>query len=88
MNTRIQNININYLILDHLNRKRVYHRTIGRICYAMTINKNQGENLNKIDLYLLNLVFVHGQLYTIKSDSNRKTSNFYSWNKTLRQYMI
>ncbi|GJR59128.1 ATP-dependent DNA helicase PIF1-like protein [Tanacetum coccineum] len=32
-------------------------------CYAMTINKSQGQSLNYVGLYLHNPVFSHGQLY-------------------------
>ena len=34
-----------------------------KICYAMTINKSQGQSLNKVGLYLEDEIFNHGQLY-------------------------
>ena len=34
-----------------------------RICYAMTINKSQGQTLAKVGIYLKTPVFTHGQLY-------------------------
>jgi len=33
------------------------------LCFAMKINKNQGQSLTKVDLYLPRPVFTHGQLY-------------------------
>ncbi|XP_020108369.1 uncharacterized protein LOC109724099 isoform X2 [Ananas comosus] len=34
-----------------------------RLCYAMTINKSQGQTLQHVGLYLRRPVFSHGQLY-------------------------
>ncbi|KAI3812851.1 hypothetical protein L1987_17564 [Smallanthus sonchifolius] len=33
------------------------------VCFAMTINKSQGQSLSRVGLYLKHPVFTHGQLY-------------------------
>ena len=44
-----------------------------RVCYAMTINKRQGQTLWRVGLYLKKPVFTHGQLYVAISRATSRS---------------
>ncbi|KAG2643530.1 hypothetical protein PVAP13_2KG340800, partial [Panicum virgatum] len=44
-----------------------------KVCYAMTINKSQGQTLTNVGIYLKKPVFTHGQLYVAISRVTSKS---------------
>ncbi len=62
---------------DCLQYKR--HQFPIKLSYAMTINKSQGQTLNKVVLYLKSDIFAHGQLYGSPNRCKRKPTKLYAW---------
>ena len=54
-----------------------------RLAFAMTINKSQGQTLDRVGIYLPSKLFTHGQLYVAMS---RATSR--SWLRILNDLSI
>jgi ATP-dependent DNA helicase PIF1 len=50
---------------SHYNLRRLQFPV--RLSFAMTINKSQGQTINRVALVLLTPVFTHGQLYVAAS---------------------
>lgn len=56
-----------------------------RVCFAMTINKAQGQTLDKVGIYLKTPVFAHGQLYVAFSRVRSLTNIYVQVQTTAKQ---
>ena len=46
-----------------------------RLCFAMTINKAEGQSLKYVGIHLISPVFCHGQLYVALSRATSSTTS-------------
>jgi ATP-dependent DNA helicase PIF1 len=45
-----------------------------KLCFAMTINKSQGQTLREVGVYIREPCFSHGQLYVALSKAKKASS--------------
>ena len=57
-----------------------------KTCCAMTINKSQGQSLNKVGIYLENEIFTHGQLYVALSRVTSPKGLYILINESINKY--
>ncbi|KAJ0828834.1 putative transcription factor WD40-like family [Helianthus annuus] len=57
---------IHFIMHNNLKHQLIQHTYVS-VCFAMTINKSQGQSLSRVGLFLKDPVFTHGQLYVALS---------------------
>ncbi|XP_074377792.1 uncharacterized protein LOC141719320 [Apium graveolens] len=66
-----QNVTISRIIMSSKESKWPFKLNRRQLpvapCFAMTINKSQGQSLNRVGMYLPSQVFTHGQVYVALS---------------------